>query len=188
MLQEIDVIMPVAPKDKAKAGHSLKGILQNSLNPIRNIYIVTPGKFALEGFDNVSLHWILDAEFPFSVNDIRNVFQTKNSSYENASWYYQQLLKFYAFIEDLFYLVEQEWGRMFWQAFINKVDVSKWNGAAEYVIYHHFALWRHPQKVFLRHLNACDIIFDAEDQGPSLPVIKGIGEQNQYNAVGFHSF
>ena len=275
---EIDIFMPVAPKDAFKAQHSLRGILDNCLNPIRNIYIATPERFELkelEAEEGVNLHWILDAEFPFSVQDLRDVFLERHSTWENASWYYQQLLKFYVFeaieglldhvlildsdfmiarptqfvndhgkamlaygypfkwlqgttdypqevehihatfaaelipgwsprhcysgmqhhmllerriVKDLFEVVEQRWRRPFWEAFIHLVDVEKWNAAAEYVIYHHFALWRHQEKVVLRHLNACDLIFDSEEPCPSWEVIDGLAEVDAHGAVGFHGF
>ena len=274
-MRQIDIVMPVGPKDTARARFSLEGIVRNSLNPIRHIYIITPERFAISLPDRVPVHWVRDAEFPFSIHEIQEIFRKKNSIYENASWYYQQLLKFYAFriieglsdsflildsdfmftkktrfltedgkgilafgypfkwmlgtnrypekvehihaefasrlipgwstahpyggmqhhmlfqrpiLEDLFSIVERKWQREFWKAFIHGVDVHKWNAAAEYVIYHHFALQRHADKITPRHLDACDIIFDSEDDGPPWNTILDIGKQPRYNAVGFHRF
>lgn len=274
-MQKIDVVMPIAPKDTAKAKHSLKGILQNSLNPIRNIYIITPQKFIIDNLPDIPLHWVLDHTFPFSINDIRQIFHKKNAPYDNAAWYYQQLLKLYVFrvikgvldnvlildsdfmltrktkflsddgrailsfgypfrwllgtnqypaqvthihatfaarlipgwypqhlysgmqhhmllqrsiAEHLFSLVEGKWNIAFWQAFINQVDLHKWNGASEYVIYHHFALCHHPEKIYTRHLDACDLIFDSKADSPAWPIIENLTQQPQYNAVGFHGF
>ena len=274
-MRTIDVVILVAPKDTEKAQSCLAGILQNSLNPIRKIHIVAPVQFALEGPLDVPVSWALDAEFPFSAGDIREVLRRKGSQHENASWYYQQLLKLYAFraidglaedflildsdfiitkrvrfltdegkgvlafgypfkwllgtseypesvehvhaefaanlvpgwrpqhpfsgmqhhmlfqraiLEDLFDVVERTWEQEFWQAFIDHVHVDKWNAASEYVIYHHFALSRHPDKVVTHHMNTRDLIFDSDEREAPWRLLDEAGGQGQFSAIGFHGF
>lgn len=274
-MKPIDVVILVAVKDTDKVHGCLAGILRNSLNPIRRVYIVTPEKFALDSSLGLHVDWVLDAEFPFSLDDLRVILSAKGSTHENASWYYQQLLKFYAFrvldglsedflildsdfiitkqvqfltedgkgvlaygypfkwllgtmeypkhvehvhadfaanlipewcpqhsfsgmqhhmlfhrtiLEDLFALVEKAGKEEFWRAFINRVDVRKWNAASEYVIYHHFALWRHPDKVVTHHLNAQDLVFDSDEKEVYRELVETLGQQDQFSALGFHGF
>jgi hypothetical protein len=96
---KIDVVIPVAVKDKYKLEKSLKGILTNSKNPINKIYIVAED---LKIRDSISLEderivWLSEKIYPFSKKDIENLLVSNSSTYAHASWYYQQLLKFYVF-------------------------------------------------------------------------------------------
>lgn len=271
----MDVVIPVAPKDIEKAQYCLAGIAHNSLNPTRKIYLVAPEPFAVAVPAGVSMQWVFDREFPFSLEDIRGVMRRKGGVHENASWYYQQLLKLYAFrviedlsddllvldsdfiltsrvrfldqdrrsllaygypfkwllgtsdypqqvdhvharfatelvpgwrtmhafsgmqhhmlfhrpiLEDLFSAVEERWGRPFWEAFMHRVDVEKWNAASEYVLYHHFACQRHSDKVALRHFDAQDLIFDSEEREIPWSLLDGAGAQSRFGAIGLHGF
>ena len=271
----IDIVMPTASKDASRMEGALRGILENCREPIGSIYVISPERFLSDSISGKRIHWIPDADFPFLIEDIRAIFRRKGGAYQNASWYYQQLLKFYAFsvigglgdrilildsdyvfirpvnfldedgramlaygypfqwrlgtekysetiehvhadfaqrlipgwrpmhpwsgmqhhmlfersiIRDLFDSVEREWKKDFWKAFIENVRTDKWNAAAEYVIYHHFALWKHKQRVALRHLDAVDFIFDSESDGPKREVLEKFSEEPENNAIGSHGF
>jgi len=274
-LRAIDVVIPIAPKDAEKAEHCIAGITTNSLTPIRNIYIVAPERFPVKTPEGAPVRWVFDAAFPFSLGDVRAILRGKGCAHPNASWYYQQLLKFYALrvieglgddflildsdfiitrpatfldeegrgllaygypfkwllgtrdyprqvdhvharhaaelvpgwtvmhpfsgmqhhmlfqraiLEDLFSVVEARWERPFWEALLHRVDPEKWNAASEYVIYHHFALQRHPDEVAARHFDAHDLIFDAEEKDLPWSLLRGADGSKRLGAIGFHGF
>ncbi|CAG8499648.1 16934_t:CDS:1 [Cetraspora pellucida] len=277
----MDVVIPVAIKDKIKLQKCLQGILENSLTPINNVYIISNNENILKDLLNnnstdVKIIFISEAHFPFSKEDIKRVLDWKKSEYNHATWYYQQLLKFYIFrvIPDLFenvlildsdFIFKQKVGFMtndgkailaygypfkwilntskypenvnhshidfakrfvpmwkiinsfsgmhhhllfqkhiteslfkyvetyhkkdFWKAFMDAVDIKKWNAASEYVIYFHFAVKNYPNDLELRHLNSYDFIYDSEENGNDiLQILDQFAQYNEYKAVGFHSF
>ncbi|CAG8613551.1 23312_t:CDS:1 [Gigaspora margarita] len=98
----MDVVIPVALKDKIKLKKSLQGILENSLTPINKIYIISNNKNILENLlndnkINIKIIFIPETQFPFSKKDIKRILDQKKSKYNHATWYYQQLLKLYIF-------------------------------------------------------------------------------------------
>ena len=98
MSQRIDIVIPVASKDIHKLTICITSIIANSLTPIQNIYIVTNQNIIKKNlyFDERVI-WINESKYAFTFKDIEMIFQKKNSQYQNSSWYYQQLLKFYIF-------------------------------------------------------------------------------------------
>lgn len=92
MLEEIDVVVPVALKDISKLSSCVEGVFKNSLNPIRKLYIVT-SQCANPAFTHPSIFWVDELEYPFEKECLAVLFEAKGSPYENSSWYYQQLLK-----------------------------------------------------------------------------------------------
>lgn len=102
--KSIDLVIPVAYKDRHILKKSLEGILANSLTPISKIYIISQNKEILSDLNfQGKIIFISEDMFPFSKKDVEDFLHKKHSKFHNASWYYQQLLKFYAFkvIKDL---------------------------------------------------------------------------------------
>ncbi|CAG8556834.1 1077_t:CDS:1 [Dentiscutata erythropus] len=277
----MDVVIPVAIKDKIKLKKCLQGILENSLTPINKVYIISNNENILKDLlNNITINgkiiFISETHFPFSKEDIKRILYWKKSKYNHATWYYQQLLKFYIFrvipdlfenvlildadfifkekvrfmtddgkailaygypfkwilnttkypedvkhshidfakrliptwkiinsfsgmhhhllfqrhiTESLFKYVETYHMKDFWKAFMDAVDINKWNAASEYVIYFHFAVKNYLNDLELRHLNSYDLIYDSEkNSNDILQILDQFAQYNEYKAVGFHSF
>ncbi|MBP0019833.1 MAG: hypothetical protein J7647_20050 [Cyanobacteria bacterium SBLK] len=98
MLSKIDVVIPVAQKDLLKLPICADRILANSLTPINKIYIVVCQDICKSNIlGDRPVSYIDEITYPFSLDDIKVRLQYQNSQYNNSSWYYQQLLKFYVF-------------------------------------------------------------------------------------------
>ncbi|MEM9542769.1 MAG: DUF6492 family protein [Cyanobacteria bacterium P01_E01_bin.42] len=98
MPSKIDIVIPVAEKDLPKLPLCVDGILANSLTPIHKIYIVARQDICNTNIlSDRPVSWIDEATYPFSLDDIQGRLQHQQSRYNNSSWYYQQLLKFYVF-------------------------------------------------------------------------------------------
>lgn len=98
--KSIDLVIPVAYKDKAVLKRCLEGVLQNSVTPISKIYIISKTKKILNDLKlqtDKEIIFVSEDLFPFSKKDIEVFLKKRRSKYRHASWYYQQLLKFYAF-------------------------------------------------------------------------------------------
>ncbi|HRI66402.1 MAG TPA: DUF6492 family protein [Polyangium sp.] len=96
----IDVVIPVAPKDYPKLERSVLGILENSRTPIREVFLIAADDSALNYLNaHVSLKMsvVKEREMPFTKADIAALLEEQGATAKHASWYYQQLLKFYAF-------------------------------------------------------------------------------------------
>ncbi|CAG8846503.1 26008_t:CDS:1, partial [Racocetra persica] len=79
--------------------------------------------------------------------------------------------------------------QIFWKAFMDEVDIKKWNAASEYVIYFHFAIKNYPNDLELRHLNTYDLIYDSEEgNNDILQILVQFAQYTEYKGVGFHSF
>jgi hypothetical protein len=94
----IDVVIPAGEKDYHKLVHCIKGILENSLTPIRSVYIVAPGSInikALQGYKQLVL--VDESVFPFSKASIAALLEERGSGNNHAAWYFQQLIKMYVF-------------------------------------------------------------------------------------------
>jgi hypothetical protein len=87
-------------------------------------------------------------------------------------------------------IVEEQHKLPFWKAFINTIDIDsgKWNAASEYVIYHHFSLSYYPEKIQLRHLKTCDIIYDVQNSKLFPNYFRKIIDPQCFHAVGYHAF
>ena len=102
-LRELDVVIPVAPKDMTKLGRCLDGLFRNCHTPIRQVYVVAPVEPELGPLGPLGpmgpgpITWVPDAAFPFSVSDVRELLEGKGSVHDHASWYFQQLLKLHVF-------------------------------------------------------------------------------------------
>lgn len=91
-------------------------------------------------------------------------------------------------LEDLLLSVENTHQRPAWQAFMDQVTLDKWNAASEYVLYHHFALARYPERVMLRHLSACDIVHDANNWDMAMDHFENLRGKRDLQAAGCHAF
>lgn len=95
---EIDVVIPSAKKDLHKLQSCIRGVIKYSLNPIRNIYVVSNDPDALNFVSaNKPVQLINDYDYPFTKNDINLIFKSKNANMDYAHYYFQQLLKLYIF-------------------------------------------------------------------------------------------
>ncbi|NET72777.1 MAG: hypothetical protein F6K62_18155 [Sphaerospermopsis sp. SIO1G2] len=98
MSQLIDVVIPLAYKDIPKLSICIASITANSLTPIKNIYILANQDIIKKNlYLNERVIWIDESEYPFTLKDIEMILHERNTLYQNSSWYYQQLLKFYIF-------------------------------------------------------------------------------------------
>lgn len=99
---KIDVVILVALKDKDKLEKSVSGILKNSKTPINKVFIVAENLTILDSLssankNNEKIVGLSETIYPFSKHDIEALLAKKGSHHDNASWYYQQILKFYVF-------------------------------------------------------------------------------------------
>lgn len=275
----IDVVIPVAPKDYPKLERSLLGILENSRTPIGRVFLIAADDGALKYVNadlSTKVSVVNEREMPFTKRDIVGLLEEQGATAKQASWYYQQLLKFYVFqvirglgddvlildadfvfsrplhfltedgrailsrgypfkwlvntrdyptrvehihvdfarrfvagwepiepfsgmhhhmvfqrdiLADLFDVVEREHQQPFWRAFAgNVLFEKKWNAASEYVIYHHFARARHPERVVVRDLQTCDILHDSEEGADALEQLDRQLGSGKFDAVGCHAF
>ncbi|WPB76215.1 hypothetical protein KYC5002_45415 [Archangium violaceum] len=275
-MREMDVVIPVAPKDFFKLRRCIEGILRCSKNPIRTIHVLSPTPIHLADWslpEQVRQHG--EERFSFTLADVSQLLTVRGCKYPNGSWYYQQLLKLYVFrvipdllpdtlildsdfvftgevefldehgrallalghpllwelndredpsrhehvhatfarylvpgfssrhafngmhhhlllqrdiLEELMALAEAHHQKPFWRAFVDGVDVSKWNAASEYVLYHHFALGRFPGRVATRHLDTCDVIYDASAGEHVERLFQEPLPSSGHQAMGFHGF
>lgn len=270
----IDVVIPVAVKDKDKLYFSLSSLLTNSLTPIRHVYLISSSN-QLEFTNQKNVKIILEEQFPFTLKDLEDILKSKGSIHPHASWYYQQLLKLYVFevivgLSDSVLILDSDFainrpisfltmdGRAllargypfswtfrenmnekinhshidfakklvpgwnlgdsftgmhhhivlerqimmaffaevqefyplpFWMAFMKCVDIRKWNGASEYVLYYHYCLRKFPHKVVTRHLEAWDIIHDRDgNSNKAIRKWKNMTDNIACDAVGCHGF
>uniref|UniRef100_A0A6C0KX08 Glycosyltransferase n=1 Tax=viral metagenome TaxID=1070528 RepID=A0A6C0KX08_9ZZZZ len=82
----IDIIIPTCKKDL----ETLEIVIKNAkkyITDVNNIYVISDEKYT----DN-AIH-IPETLFPFTINDIKSIITFEN----RAGWYYQQLLKLYAY-------------------------------------------------------------------------------------------
>ena len=96
----IDVIIPVAAKDYPKLGRCLSATLRNSRTRIGTMYLIAADDGALAFLDAASASRVVivrECEMPFRKRDIEAVLEEQGATAKQASWYYQQLLKFYVF-------------------------------------------------------------------------------------------
>lgn len=96
--QQIDVVIPVHKKDAGNLDAVIAAV-ENCVENVGRIIIISKKRFT----DNAE--WVDEADFPFSIVDVANEIGGEGGVGGNIrrGWYYQQLLKLYAFyvIEDL---------------------------------------------------------------------------------------
>jgi hypothetical protein len=83
-----DAVIPFHPKDADVLPYCVFG-LRRYLPDLRNIYVVS--KDDPEEDDTI---WIPESTFPFTLADVADIIQSTN---RREGWYFQQLLKLYAF-------------------------------------------------------------------------------------------
>jgi hypothetical protein len=103
--KELDIAIPVAPKDLSKLTHCINGIVSNCSDRIRQIFVVCSQTSAREVCKqevckNGQVQVINEELFPFSKRQITSLMKSVIKGrvvFDNAGWYFQQLLKMYAF-------------------------------------------------------------------------------------------
>ena len=103
----IDVMMPVAHKDMEMMPVALEHLVTHCRDPIRHIVVVwqghpgdraqAPPAVRLTGPRSPEVIFIDEQIYPFTKEQIRRILETMDSRANHAGWYYQQLLKLYAF-------------------------------------------------------------------------------------------
>jgi hypothetical protein len=97
-MREIDVVIPVAPKDLFKLHRCIEGITRFSRNPIRAVHVISPVPVELAQWElPVKVTRWGEEGFPFSKEDVTRFLMERGCAHPNGSWYYQQLLKLYVF-------------------------------------------------------------------------------------------
>jgi len=93
-IHTIDAFVPLHPKDLDMLPYCVIGLRKN-IKGLRNIYVVS--KENPEDIDDII--WVPESRFPFSIEDVGLHIKSTN---KREGWYFQQLLKMYAFriIED----------------------------------------------------------------------------------------
>ncbi|WP_394845405.1 DUF6492 family protein [Pendulispora brunnea] len=102
-LPEIDVLVPVAPKDTRNVAACIGHLLRHSRNPIRAIHLVAPASLpanvptpaALSR--DIPIVWIDEAALEPSRAQVEAALAEAGCRHENASWYFQQLTKLSCF-------------------------------------------------------------------------------------------
>lgn len=91
MTRKFDIVIPVGPADILSMQKVVKYARKNIVGH-RNIYLISYDKnLVVEGCVTIDENLA-----PFNKEEIRSHFQKKEFR-DNCNWYYQQLLKFYAF-------------------------------------------------------------------------------------------
>jgi len=99
-LRMIDICIPAAPKDYAKLGRCVRGVLESSETPIARVFLVAQDDEPLAALDTSvakAVSVVKERDFPFTKGDIAQLLEQQGASNRHASWYYQQLLKLYVF-------------------------------------------------------------------------------------------
>lgn len=91
--------------------------------------------------------------------------------------------------KSLFDEVEKHHCMPFWMAFMECVEVHKWNAASEYILYYHYSLQKFPHDTVTRHLEAFDIIHDCDENiEEATRKWKNMIENVACDAIGCHGF
>lgn len=167
-------------------------ILDADYSFIKNVNFLTEdGKIILSS--GYPFKWLLNTEkYPESVTHIHADFAKKLLPGWSPANFFSGMQHHMIFhkdvIHEIFSLAETTHKMEFWRAFIENVDVNKWNAASEYVICYHHMLNQHADNVVTRHLQACDIIYDANETNHALDIATELRENSGFQAVGCHAF
>lgn len=82
-----DAVVPLHPKDLEVLPYCIHGLRKNTTG-LRNIYVISKED------PEEDVIWISEANFSFSLADVAAIIQSTNG---REGWYFQQLLKLYAF-------------------------------------------------------------------------------------------
>lgn len=96
-LPAIDVMVPVAAKDIASLPACLTGLVTHCRNAIRAIYVIGARAIARRVTCDVAVHWIDEESVWPSKHVIEDELKSTSCQHDNASWYFQQLLKLHCF-------------------------------------------------------------------------------------------
>lgn len=105
--ESIDVLIPVANKDMVLMNHAVENLVRNSTTRIRNIFIVWQGPQSADDpitpeipdeiKKRCNVVFVDEKCYPFSLSQVRNELEKLGSESAHGNWYFQQLLKLYAF-------------------------------------------------------------------------------------------
>ena len=82
-----DAVIPFHPKDADVLPYCIAGLSKNTAG-LRNIYVISKED------PEEDVIWVPEASFSFSLTDVASIIQSTNG---REGWYFQQLLKLYAF-------------------------------------------------------------------------------------------
>jgi len=85
---DFDAVIPFHPKDSDVLPYCVFGLRKN-VRGLRNIYVVSK-----DDPDEDDIIWIPESIFPFTIQEVATILQSTNG---REGWYFQQLLKLYAF-------------------------------------------------------------------------------------------
>jgi hypothetical protein len=88
VLTPFDAVIPFHSKDADVLPYCVMG-LRRYTTGLRNIYVVSK-----DDPEEDDIIWIPETSFPFTIADVQSIIQSTNG---RAGWYFQQLLKLYAF-------------------------------------------------------------------------------------------
>jgi hypothetical protein len=97
ILPAIEIMIPVAEKDIRNIPLCVCNLKKYCINPIQKITIIGANKLKNKIPIDPSLRWIDEETISPSLNDIELELKTSGYIYKSARWYFQQLLKLYAF-------------------------------------------------------------------------------------------
>jgi hypothetical protein len=93
-LPELDVVIPIAPKDAGEVGLCLDSVLRHCRNPVRAVHVVS--RFPVTAADE-RVRWLDETSIEPGIGEIGDALRAAGSPHPNASWYFQQLLKLRCF-------------------------------------------------------------------------------------------
>jgi len=93
-LPELDVLIPVAPKDAESVRLCIDSVLRHCRNPIRAVHVVARSPVAST---DGRVRWVDESAVSPGIGEIEAALREAGSVHANASWYFQQLLKLRCF-------------------------------------------------------------------------------------------
>ncbi len=93
----LDVLVPLAPKDAENLDICISQLVKHCRNPIRAIHVVAPAAMARPMAAEVPVVWVDEDAVVPSRADVSRALAAAGSPHENATWYFQQLLKLLCF-------------------------------------------------------------------------------------------
>ncbi len=97
ILPAIEIMIPVAEKDIKNIPLCISNLRKYCINPIQKITIIGASKLKNKIPADPLLRWIDEETISPNLNDIELELKTSSYIYKSARWYFQQLLKLYAF-------------------------------------------------------------------------------------------
>ena len=178
---------------------AIPGLLPNALILDSDFFIGQPMHFATSDgkailAEGYSFKWLLNTrQYPSPpVHSHIDMARRLVPGYDPVSPYsgmHHHLLFNVEIMSKLFSEIEGLHQEEMWRAFIDCLDIDRWNGACEYIIYYHFAMRFHGERVSARHLKACDFIHDGKEGAAAvLDMARSTLKAGSFQGVGCHGF